>query len=219
MRRLLTRFLAVIGALAIVTVVGGAFAGMSMLRRGLSARAAPSRLEEFVALRARSLATPANVRDRKNPLAINQDVMAGGRHHFADHCAQCHANDGSGKTEMGQNLYPKSPDMRGARTQGLTDGELYSTIENGIRLSGMPAWGEEHGNGEETWALVAFIRHLPEVGPDELREMKKMNPKGPGEQSEEDQEKQFLEGADEGTAVEPAMKGVNGMKGMKHNGQ
>ena len=111
MRRIIIGILAVIGALTIAAAVGGGFAGMSMLRRGFSARTAPSPLEEFVALRARSLATPASVRERKNPLAINEEVMAAGRHHFADHCAQCHANDGSGKTEMGQNLYPKSPDM------------------------------------------------------------------------------------------------------------
>jgi len=216
MRRILTSVLAVVGGLAIAALLVGAFAGMSMVRRGFSARTAPSRLEEFAALRARSLATPAAVRDRKNPLAVNDEVMAGARHHFADHCAQCHANDGSGQTEMGQNMYPKAPDMRAARTQDLTDGELYSIIENGIRLSGMPAWGEEHGSGEETWALVAFIRHLPKVSPDELREMEKINPKGPGERSEEEEEKQFLEGAGPGKAPEPAMKG---MKGMKHNRQ
>ncbi len=53
------------------------------------------------------------------------DNLKEAREHFADHCALCHGNDGSGKTEMGQNLYPKPPDMRQAQTQNLTDGELY----------------------------------------------------------------------------------------------
>ena len=31
--------------------------------------------------------------------------------------------------------------MRATNTQSLTDGELFSIIEHGIRLTGMPAWG------------------------------------------------------------------------------
>ena len=62
----------------------------------------------------------------------------------ADHCATCQANGGSGQTEIGQNLYPKAPDMRLPRTQNLRDGEIYYIINNGVRLTGMPAWGESH---------------------------------------------------------------------------
>lgn len=51
--------------------------------------------------------------------------------------------------------------MTSPATQSLSDGELFIAIKNGIRLTGMPAWG---GNtpeeGEETWELVHFIRHL-----------------------------------------------------------
>jgi mono/diheme cytochrome c family protein len=58
-------------------------------------------------------------------------LMAEARAHFADHCAICHANNGSGNTEIGQNLYPKAPDMRLRQTQNLTDGELYYTTASG----------------------------------------------------------------------------------------
>src|SRR5207247_5909710 len=57
--------------------------------------------------------------------------------------SSCHANDGSGQTEMGQHLYPRVPDMRLARTQELTDGELFAIIEDGVRFTGMPAWGDK----------------------------------------------------------------------------
>ena len=70
-----------------------------------------------------------------------EEAIAEGRAHFADHCASCHANDGSGDTEMGRGLYPRAPDMRLAATQNLEDHELFYIIENGIRLTGMPAWG------------------------------------------------------------------------------
>jgi hypothetical protein len=76
-------------------------------------------------------------------------------------------------------------------TQSLTDGEIYYIIHNGIRLTGMPAWGTEEKD-DDSWKLVAFIRHLPYLTPAEEREMEALNPKGPGEKQEEQEEEQFL---------------------------
>ena len=96
--------------------------------------------------------------------------------HFSDHCATCHSNDGAGETVFGKGLYPKPPDLRAAGTQNKSDGELYYTIANGVRLSGMPAFSEAH-TSRETWRLVLFIRHLPQITLDELNEMKGLDPK------------------------------------------
>jgi mono/diheme cytochrome c family protein len=65
--------------------------------------------------------------------------------------------------------------LRAAATQNKSDGELYYTINNGVRLSGMPAFSEAH-TAAQTWRLVLFIRHLPQLTPDELNEMKRLNP-------------------------------------------
>ena len=127
----------------------------------------------------------------RNPLPNTLDNLAQAQAHFADHCAICHANNGSGNTEIGRNLYPKAPDMRLPQTQNLTDGELYYTIHNGIRLTGMPAWGTDEKD-EDSWKLVVLIRHLPQLSPAEEREMESLNPKSPGEKQEELEEEQFL---------------------------
>ena len=120
-----------------------------------------------------------------------------GKAHFANHCALCHANDGSGRTEIGQNLYPKAPDMRLPGTQQLTDGELFSIIHNGIRLTGMPAWGNaDEKADEDSWKLVHFIRRLKDLTPEEIKEMEGMNPKSPAELEEERADRQFLAGED-----------------------
>jgi mono/diheme cytochrome c family protein len=118
--------------------------------------------------------------------------------HFADHCAICHANDGSGDSSIGKGLYPKPPDMRKAETQNLTDGELFYIIHNGVRLTGMPAFGEETSDKPDidSWKLVHFIRHLPNITPEELEKMKGMNPKSPDEFREEEAIRKFLEGDD-----------------------
>jgi len=174
-------------------IAGAAAFGWVTMRRGFSARDNPSAIEAYLGRTVRNLAIPASERDAKNPFAPTAEVLSEARAHFADHCAICHGNDGSGKTQIGQNLYPKAPDMRLADTQNLTDGELYYTIHNGIRLTGMPAWGTEQKD-DDSWKLVVFIRHLPRLTPGEEREMEALNPKGPAEKEEEQQEEQFLNG-------------------------
>jgi mono/diheme cytochrome c family protein len=161
---------------------------------GFSARQQPSSIEKAVAQLARSQALPADVLAKKNPVAVSSEVLAEGRAHWADHCASCHANDGSGETPMGQHLYPPAPDMRLAETQQKSDGELFYIIENGIRMTGMPAWGAPGQDEAPSWKLVHFIRHLPQVTMEEKMEMQKLNPKGPDDLKEEQEEEQFLKG-------------------------
>src|SRR5260370_259632 len=150
-------------------------------------------MERFGGKAGRRLAVPESECHVKNPFGPTPEVLNEARADFADHCATCQSNDGSGKTQIGQNLYPKTPDMRLPDTQNLTDGEIYYVIHNGIRLTGMPAWGMEEKD-DDSWKLVVFIRHLPQVTPAEEREMEALNPKGPAEKEEDQEEEQFLNG-------------------------
>ena len=181
-----------LGLVLLAIVVAGAFYGVRLIRRGFSAREQPSRLERIVARGARNMAIPSEWRDEENPWKglDTAENMKEAREHFADHCALCHANDGSGNTEIGQNLYPKPPDLRLPATQNLTDGELYYIIENGVRLTGMPAWGDPHfiAQDDDSWKLVLFIRHLPRLTPDEEKDMESYNPQGKMEKEEEQEE-------------------------------
>jgi mono/diheme cytochrome c family protein len=165
--------------------------------RGVSARAQPSWVESQLALFMRGWMTPATYRGLQNPLSATDEHFLAAREHFADHCASCHANDGSGNTEMGRNLYPKAPDMRLPRTQQLTDGELFYIIENGVMLTGMPGWSTGTPEGETaSWQLVHFIRRLPSLTPEDLRVMEHLNPRSRAEFEEERMIEEFLEGGD-----------------------
>jgi mono/diheme cytochrome c family protein len=187
------------GALLVIVVAlagGGVFI---MGARGFSAREHPSAAERWVARRVRTMAAPADAIGRANPVPDSPEVLAEARAHWADHCAGCHANNGSGDTEMGKRMYPPAPDMRQAETQQMTDGELFFIIQNGIRMTGMPAWGgANHGahshDEEDSWKLVRFVRHLPQVTAEEERSMQSLNPKSPDELQEEQEEKEFLNG-------------------------
>jgi mono/diheme cytochrome c family protein len=169
-------------------------AGLVYLRStGLSTRADAGDFEISMARRARSFAIPPSARMRQNPIPSSTDALADGMVHYADHCASCHANDGSGNTELGRGLFPKAPDMRLAATQQMSDGELFYVIEHGIRFTGMPAWSTGTTSGEEsTWRLVHFLRHLPKLSESELEAMKDRNPRSPQEIRLEIEEERFL---------------------------
>ncbi len=179
----------------VILVVAAAVLAKWILHDGLSARATPSRLETFLARNSRFLSIPSGAREAANPVADSAQVQHDARLHFADHCAVCHGNDGSGDTMMGRGMYPKPPDLRAEHTQKLSDGELFWIIENGVRFTGMPAFaGGEHAKPEDSWKLVRFIRHLPQLTTEERMEMERYNPKGPDEREEEQQEEDFLKG-------------------------
>ena len=178
MRSVLKAFLLLFG----LTVVVGAIGLWLFVNRGVSAKDQPGRVEEFLARRVRDMAIARHAKTLINPVPYSAEVITEGRAHFADHCALCHANDGSGITEMGRGMWPKVPDMRLAQTQDLSDGELFWIIENGVRFTGMPAWGTGTKKSETaSWHLVHFVRRLPKLTPDEIREMESLNPKPPTE--------------------------------------
>src|SRR5215467_1122513 len=211
--------------LVVIVVIGLVIAGaISILHDGLSSRAKPSALEAAIARTARKMAFPGSARSAKNPIPDSPEVLREARLHFADHCAICHGNDGSGDSMLGHGLYPKPPDLRAAETQNLSDGEIFWIIENGIRLTGMPAFGKQSNEGEhhehsehgdaqsgehdehgeaDSWKLVRFIRHIPHLTTEEKLEMEKYNPKGPEDRQEEQEEEEFLNGTPAKPAGQP----------------
>ena len=193
MSRIAVALLTVVGTLAGLGVVGLLY----VRETSLSARMEPGVLETRVARAVRSIAVPADVREQPNPVPASLDDLAEARVHYADHCAVCHGDDGSGDTAMGRGLWPKAPDMRRGPTQELTDGELFWIIENGIRFTGMPGWGTGTPDGEKaSWQLVRFIRHLPDLSETELEEIGMLLPRSEADIRQEIEEERFLRGED-----------------------
>lgn len=188
--------IALVSALAAVAV-------LPTMRRGFSALDEPPAVEVLLASTMRRLSVPSDLRDRRNPLPATPEILREGLEHFADHCATCHGNDGKGQTAFGPKMYPRVPDMTVDQTQSQSDGALFATIENGVRLSGMPGFG--NGTAESargSWALVHFIRHLRKLTEEELSEMEGLNPKTLAEWNAIREEQEFLAG--EGEAAGPA---------------
>ncbi len=146
---------------------------------GLRSQPDPGAVETRVARAVRALAVPSHIKNMPNPVARSSEAIGAGMRHFARYCSVCHGNDGTEQAAFGKGLFPKPPDMRQRTTQDLTDGELFYIIENGVRFTGMPAFGTGTSDpkGETlAWQLVHFIRHLPTITTDEIGEMESLNP-------------------------------------------
>jgi len=176
MRTVAQIVLAALLVVAAVIVAGGAY----VVNTGLKAQPEPGVMETRVARAIRGFAIPREAKTRPNPIGTSADEVKAGLEHFARYCAMCHGNDGSGQgAAIGRGLFPKPPDMRAPATQSLTDGEIFYIIENGIRFTGMPAFGTgkpEPAGEKLAWQLVLFIRHIPRITPNEIDGMKSLNP-------------------------------------------
>jgi predicted CXXCH cytochrome family protein len=158
-------------SLGLVAFIAVAIYGARLIWLGFSTADEPSSVEKFVARAARNFAIPRKARLEVNPFQPTADILKEAREHFIARCAVCHAPDGSGQTEVGQNLYPKAPDLRFPQSQNLSDGELRYIIRNGVRVTGMPGWARPHDEqSDDSWKLVLFIRNLRPLTADEQRQ-------------------------------------------------
>ena len=144
-----------------VVVVAVALIVIALMRFNLSALQQPGRLETRVA----NLSTGLIIRRASRhgipprPLDIKASVAAGGSHYGLD-CSVCHSDDGRGQTPVGEWMYPRAADLTSKHVQSYSDQELFWIIQNGIRFTGMPAFGQVE-TPDHIWDLVNYVRTLP----------------------------------------------------------
>jgi mono/diheme cytochrome c family protein len=156
--------------IVVLAVVIGVLAYVRIRAGGLSADAEPGTFERTLASRLLRLSISPEAERQKNPFADDAGAWRTAVAHYRDHCAMCHGSDGRGRTELGENMYPKVPDLSDPAIQRLSDGALFSIIQNGVRWTGMPAWKREH-SPEDTWKLVSLVRRVPSLTSTELEDL------------------------------------------------
>ena len=107
--------------------------------------------------------------DPKDPNRISR-----GAGQYADMCSGCHLAPGMKRTEMSEGLYPRVPELR--RKTTLTPEEQFWVVKHGMKKTGMPAWGVTHDD-DLLWDVVAFVRKLPELTPEQYKTLVKNAPK------------------------------------------
>jgi mono/diheme cytochrome c family protein len=80
---------------------------------------------------------------------------------YGTDCSVCHGMDGRTPTDTGRWMYPRASDLTSPPVQKYSDRELFWIIKNGIRLTGMPAFGKVESD-EHIWNLVNYVRTLPQ---------------------------------------------------------
>ena len=156
----------------ILLVAAGAAAIVYTGSFNTSAEVPPGKMEKTLANLALNKSVARRAPNRKNPLPATPENLRGGLAHFRENCVVCHGAPGVDPGEIGQGLNPGAPDLTLPRVQSRTDGQLYWLVDEGIRMSGMPAFGPTHGENE-LWQIVAFLRHLPEITDAEKAQLKR----------------------------------------------
>ena len=131
----------------------------------------PGALETRIARFALDHSVARRATKSANPLKADPEVLEAGLRHFGQMCVTCHGAPGIDASEIGEGLNPPAPDLTLGRVQKRTDGELFWFVQNGVRMSGMPAFGPTHKD-EEIWKIVAFLRRLPALGPEEEKALR-----------------------------------------------
>ena len=130
----------------------------------LSALADPGRLETYIANKGKQWLVYRESRSTsvREP-SITAKSLDNAQMIFGSECSDCHGDDGHSPSDIGRGLYPRAPDLGTAEVQDWSDAELFWIIRNGIRLSGMPAFGKQLSN-EEMWGLARYVRSLRTQG-------------------------------------------------------
>jgi len=121
---------------------------------------------QSVAMRARDVIVPNDLNDANR--------ISRGAGQYAEMCSSCHLAPGMERTEISQGLYPRAPELR--RQTDLTPGEQFWIVKHGMKMTGMPAWGVTHQD-ELLWDVVAFVRKLPKLTPEQYETLVKNAPK------------------------------------------
>jgi len=112
-----------------------------------------TRAKRFLIHRAARSPLPAEPPDRRSSVEEGDKL-------FGTECSECHGLSGRKPTDAGRWMYPRAADLGLPEVQRYSDRELFWIVKNGIRLSGMPAFGRVESD-EHIWNLVHYVRTLP----------------------------------------------------------
>jgi mono/diheme cytochrome c family protein len=166
----------------LIFVIGLVALGASLVWTGVYNFAAVephSKIVQWLVVSAKRPSIARHSNDIKAPLLSDFEWVKAGAQHYDASCVFCHGAPGREASEFSKGLNPPAPELRRREIQKeYNDAELHWIIKNGIRMTGMPAFGPTH-NEKELWAIVAFTRRLPEMQAEDYRVVTKMGEQKP----------------------------------------
>ncbi|WP_169725335.1 c-type cytochrome [Fundidesulfovibrio putealis] len=100
----------------------------------------------------------------------NSKYLSAGLEHFHDMCRLCHGAPGYPQSEFAKGLYPSPPELASKTVQSRSDVEIYWIVDNGLKMTGMPAFGSTHDK-DAILGMMAVLRKLPSLSANEYLSM------------------------------------------------
>ncbi|HKL48949.1 MAG TPA: cytochrome c [Desulfuromonadales bacterium] len=94
---------------------------------------------------------------------------------YREMCLICHGAPGTEHSELAEGLRPEPPELH-EDTDDFSPEQTYWIIAHGLKMTGMPAFGESHSE-EELWTVTAFVRDLPELSAEQWRALDRSVPR------------------------------------------
>ena len=119
-----------------------------------------TRLVYWLANTVRERSVSAHADNIEVPPLNDPKMLMEGAGQYAAMCSGCHLAPGYDSDETRKGLYPKPPLLYKGHL--MTPAKTFWVIKHGIKMSGMPAWGQSHSD-QELWAITAFVVQLPNL--------------------------------------------------------
>jgi len=159
------RFLAFIGALAIIAGIAGAIYFFGGFYNVAQTANNPAIVDWALAsVRGASVVARGTETPPTN-LDDAETIKAGARAYATIGCVHCHGGPGVKWSKFSEGLKPDPADLS-AMAKERTASQLFWAIKNGIKFTGMPSFGLAGLSDQDVWSIVAFVKKMPTVSED-----------------------------------------------------
>ncbi len=172
---IVVKFLASI-ILVIIAVLGFVYSGMF----NVSTQWEDPAVLRWMMIATREASIESHAKNIKAPILGSATQIENGFRSYREMCAVCHTPPSGSDSPIKQGLNPPPPDLAEAEDHAMSNAELFWVIKNGIRMTGMPAWGPSHDDAE-IWDIVAFLKALPTIDANEYKRLDAKVSKGHGD--------------------------------------
>ncbi|HEX4954270.1 MAG TPA: cytochrome c [Thermoanaerobaculia bacterium] len=136
----------------------------------VAASSSPGKAEEWLLESIRESGISSRAKGIKAPALGSPEQVQQGFELYRAHCVTCHGAPGAPPEELAMGLHPVPPGLSFPKVQKRPDAELFWIAKHGLKFTGMPGFGMMRSD-EELWAVVAFVRKLPNLSPDDYQRM------------------------------------------------
>jgi len=152
-------------AIALIAVLGFAYSGFY----DVSAGSSHSSIVSWFLSTTSHASIERQAKDIDVPDLSDEAMARAGVNDFNGMCAGCHGAPGRDPEAMGQGLNPPPPNLAESAAK-MSPAELFWVTRNGIKMTGMPAWGVTHDD-DAIWPVVALMTRLPELNASQYKEL------------------------------------------------